>query len=108
MRHRNHTTTMGGKTMIRLSVLYPNQGGKFDMEYYLNTHIPLVHRLLDAYGLLRTKVDRGVGSAQPGAPAPFIATAHLVFASAEQMSKGLAVHDPRLAADVPNFTDIKP
>ena len=94
--------------MIRVSVLYPNKKGKFDLDYYLNRHIPLVHRLLDPYGLIRTEVDKGLGSAEPGAPAPYVAVAHLIFASLEQMQQGLAAHDPDLAADMPNYTDIGP
>jgi uncharacterized protein (TIGR02118 family) len=35
--------------MIKISVLYPNnEGAKFDMAYYCQTHIPLVKRLLGA------------------------------------------------------------
>lgn len=93
--------------MIRVSVMYPNEGD-FDMDYYMNKHIPLVHKLLDDYGLARTEVDKGIGTAKPGAPAPFVAVAHLVFNSMEEMGKGLQAHDPELAADVPNFTTIKP
>jgi len=94
--------------MIRVSVMYPNHGGKFDMEYYIKQHIPLVHRLLDSYGLVRTEVDKGMGTAKPGAPAPFIAVGHLVFDSIDNMQKGLGAHDPDLAADLKNFTDIQP
>jgi uncharacterized protein (TIGR02118 family) len=93
--------------MIRVSVLYPNTG-KFDMEYYLTHHIALVHRLLDAMGLVRAEVDQGIGSVPPNAPAPYIAIGHLVFDSLENMQKALQKHDPALAADVPNFTDIRP
>lgn len=94
--------------MVRVTVLYPNDGGKFDMAYYLNKHIPLCHTLLDSCGLVRTEVDRGIGTIRPGAPAPFVAIAHLVFNSVEEMQKGLSQHDPALAADVPNFTTIQP
>ncbi len=33
--------------MIKISVLYPNEKGKkFDMEYYCNSHIPMVQEKL--------------------------------------------------------------
>ena len=61
--------------MIRVSVLYPNEAEKkFDHDYYANQHLPLVKELLGET-LLRAEVDRGVGSAEPGAPAPFVAGA---------------------------------
>jgi hypothetical protein len=32
-----------GKEMIKVSVFYPNEKGKkFDMEYYLDKHVPMV------------------------------------------------------------------
>jgi uncharacterized protein (TIGR02118 family) len=96
------------KKMIRASAMYPNEGGKFDMDYYLNKHIPLIHKLLDSFGLVRTEVDRGIGTAEPGAPAPFLVVGHLIFHSIEDMQKGLQAHDPELAADAPNYTDIRP
>ena len=87
--------------MIRISVLYA-QGGKFDFDYYVNTHMALVHKLLDPYGLIKSEVDRGIGDS------PYAAVGHLVFKSAEDMQKGLQAHDPELAADLVNFSDIKP
>ena len=77
-------------------------------EYYLNKHAALVHKLLDPYGLVRVEADKGIGTAQPGAPAPYVAVGHMIFNSIEEMGKGLAAHDAELAADVPNFTTIKP
>ena len=94
--------------MIRVSVMYPNDGGRFNLDYYLNTHKPLVHKLLEPYGLLRLEVDKGIGGGGPGTPAPYIAIGHLIFEDPESMQKGLQAHDPDLAADLPNFTDIKP
>ncbi len=87
--------------MMRVSVMYP-QGGKFNFEYYTNQHMKLVHKLLDPYGLVQTEVNKGVGTA------PFIAIGHLVFKTMEDMEKGLQAHDPELAADLVNFSDIKP
>ena len=87
--------------MIRISVLYP-QGGKFDFDYYVNKHMRLVHALLDSYGLVKTEVDKGIGTV------PYVAIGHLVFKTIEDMQKALRDHDPKLAADVVNFTDVKP
>jgi uncharacterized protein (TIGR02118 family) len=87
--------------MIRVSVLYPGPG-KFDFEYYSKEHMQLVHRLLDPFGLVKSEVDKGVGDA------PFVAMGHLIFNTVGDMEKGLQAHDPDLAADLANFTDIKP
>ncbi|MBN1566468.1 MAG: EthD family reductase [Acidobacteria bacterium] len=87
--------------MVRVSVMYP-RGGKFDFDYYSKKHMSLVHKLLDSFGLIKSEVNRGVGDS------PFIAIGHLVFDSMENMQKGLQAHDPELAADLVNFSDIKP
>jgi uncharacterized protein (TIGR02118 family) len=87
--------------MIRISVLYP-RGGKFDFDYYIKTHMGLVHKLLDPFGLVKTEVDKGVEDS------PFIAAGHLLFNTKEEMQKALQAHDPELAADLVNFSDIKP
>jgi uncharacterized protein (TIGR02118 family) len=87
--------------MIRVSVLYP-RGGKFNFDYYVNKHMKLVHKLFDSFGLVQTEVDKGVGSV------PYVAIGHLVFKTIEDMQKGLQAHDPELAADLVNFSDVKP
>ena len=94
--------------MIRVSVMYPNETGKrFDWTYYLDKHQAAVHQKLQPLGLVRKEVDRGVGTAQPGAQAPFIAMAHMYFDCMEDTQKCLA-HAAELMSDVPNFTDIQP
>jgi hypothetical protein len=62
----------------------------------------LVHKLLDSFGLLKSEVDKGVGDV------PYTAIGHLIFKTAEDMQKGLQAHDPELASDLVNFSDIKP
>jgi uncharacterized protein (TIGR02118 family) len=94
--------------MIRLSVMYGNDGGKFDLDYYMNKHIPMARKLMEPFGLVSVEVDKGIGSAAPGVPAPFVVVAHMVFDSLEEMQKGLQIHDPKMAADVPNYTDTMP
>jgi uncharacterized protein (TIGR02118 family) len=87
--------------MIRISVMYP-KGGKFNFDYYVNQHMALVHKLLDPFGLVKTEVNKGIGDS------PFMAIGHLVFNTLEEMEKGLKAHDPKLAADLVNFSDVQP
>ena len=94
--------------MIRVSVIYPNEPGKkFDWDYYLNNHKTLVREKLGGIGLVKAETDRGVGTVQPGAPAPFIAVGHMYFECMEDLQKCLPSAG-ELMSDVPNFTDIQP
>ncbi len=89
--------------MIRVSVLYPS-GGKFDHDYYVNTHMKMVaDRVGDA--LVRFEVDKGVAGAAPGSPAPYIAVGHLYFNSLPEFAQAFGAHVGEIMADVPNFTD---
>lgn len=94
--------------MIKVSVLYPNgDGKKFNTEYYLNTHVPLVSKTLgDA--LIKSSYDKGVGGAEPGSSAPFAAIANLFFNSMEEFGEAFSTGAPLLMNDLPNFTDIEP
>ena len=52
--------------MIKVSVLYPNNdGSKFDMEYYLAKHMPMVRQKL-AGALRGSAVEQGLAGMQPG------------------------------------------
>ena len=94
--------------MIKATVFYPAGEGSFDMDYYLNSHIPFAEKLMKPYGLVRIEVDKGLGGGGPGEAAPYETIAHLVFNSLEDFQKASSAHDADLAADVKNFTDIKP
>ena len=65
------------KGMIKVCVLYPaGENKNFDMEYYYDTHVPLVSKTLgDA--LKVASYDKGLGGGTPGSPAPFVAVANL-------------------------------
>ena len=92
--------------MLRMTVLYPRgEDSHFDMDYYLESHIPLMEELLgDA--MARYEVDKGVGSARPGDPPPYMAVGHFFFASGDDM-KVLGQHAREIAKDVPNFTNVQ-
>ncbi len=95
--------------MIKVSVLYANEEGKkFDMDYYSGKHMPMVQSRLDSMGLLRYEVERGVSSADPNAPAPFVAIGVLYFNTAEEVHEGFKTHGREIMGDLPNYTDISP
>jgi uncharacterized protein (TIGR02118 family) len=96
-------------SMIRVTVLYPNEPGKrFDHAYYAGKHLPLVMERLKGSGMLRYEVDKGLAGGGPGAPAPFIAACHLYFNAAADFQKGIGAHGGEIMADIPNYTDISP
>jgi uncharacterized protein (TIGR02118 family) len=95
-----------GANMIKVSVLYPNsEAATFDMDYYCNTHMPLVKRLLGE-ALKGLSADQGV--ATPDSPAPYIAMGHLLFESLGDFQAAMATHGPALMADIPNYTNARP
>jgi hypothetical protein len=51
---------------ITVSVMYPNGGSKFDMDYYLGTHGPLVRDKWDSKGLKSLKVIKGLARPPTG------------------------------------------
>jgi len=95
--------------MIRLSVSYPNQpGARFDLDYYLNHHMPMVAAKLAAHGMTGWTVDKGVGGFVPGSPAEYLIQARLDIETMEGLQAGMASEGASIMADVPNYTDIRP
>jgi uncharacterized protein (TIGR02118 family) len=94
--------------MIKVSVLYPNEEGKkFDMDYYCNSHIPMVQEKLGA-ALKGGAVEQGLSGAEPGSPATYVAMGHLLFDSVEAFQSAFGPHAEAIMADIPNYTDIQP
>jgi uncharacterized protein (TIGR02118 family) len=95
--------------MFRVVVSYPNTpGSRFDMDYYLNKHTPLVLEKLKPHGLTDVNVDQGIGGGTPGSPAQYQVQAYLNFPTAEQLQAGMAAAGASLMADLKNFTDVRP
>ena len=96
------------KGMIKVSVLYPNGEGKtFDMDYYCNTHLPLVGELLGDY-LKAATVEKGIGGAAPGSTAPFAGMGNMYYDSIEDFGNAFGPNADKIMADLPNFTNIEP
>jgi uncharacterized protein (TIGR02118 family) len=94
--------------MIKVSVFYPQSGdGKFDMNYYVTKHMPMVRQKLGA-ACKGASVDQGVGGGGPGMPATYVAMGHLLFDSLEAFQAAFAPHSKEIMADIPNYTKIEP
>jgi uncharacterized protein (TIGR02118 family) len=92
--------------MIKLSVMYPqSESMKFDMDYYRQTHLPMVRRLIGE-NLKGLSIDHAV--AVKDFPAPYAVIANLLFESVAAMQAVLAEHGPVLAGDIPNYTNAQP
>jgi uncharacterized protein (TIGR02118 family) len=93
--------------MIKVSVLYPNgANSNFDMNYYLTKHIPMVKQKPGA-ACKSVSVEEGIAGAQ-GAPATYLAMAHLTFDSVDAFQKTFGPHAEAIMGDVPNYTNTEP
>lgn len=94
--------------MIRVLAMYPQtEGARFDLDYYVNTHIPMCQKFAEGLGMVFA-VDRGIGTVMPGAPAPFVAMAVVTAPSLEALQQYLGENGAAIMGDIPNYTDIQP
>jgi uncharacterized protein (TIGR02118 family) len=94
--------------MIKVTVLYPNaSGAKFDMNYYVTKHMPLV-RDRCAPECHSIGAEGGVGGGAPGSPAPYIAVGYLTFDSVAAFQKAFTPHMAEIMGDIPNYTNTSP
>lgn len=96
--------------MVRISILYPNnKGSRFDVPYYVGTHMPMSIKLLSAHsGFKGVSVEHGLGGAVPGSEPTYIAMCHFLFNSTEDFLAAFMPNASMLQADMPNYTDIEP
>src|SRR5262245_20522476 len=92
--------------MIRVAVFYP-QSKKFDWDYYLNKHMPLVQKLLGP-ALKKAEVDKGIAGGAPGTTATYPAVCTLHFDSVEAFQAAFGPHAQAIMGDIPNYTDAQP
>lgn len=88
--------------------MYPSsEGSTFDMDYYVNKHLPMVGELMGEV-ILGTSLEKGVASAAPGAPAPFMAIAHIYCNSPEDFTTSFGQNIEKIGGDIPNYTNVEP
>lgn len=94
--------------MIRINILYPI-GGRFDMAYYLDIHMPRSIELLSAgKGYRGVSVERGLGGAEPGSDPAFVALCQYTFDTIEDFMAAFMPYAEELQGDMANYTDIEP
>jgi uncharacterized protein (TIGR02118 family) len=94
--------------MIKVSVLYPGGvGSTFNMDYYLNRHIPMVRAKLGT-ACKGAAVEQGLGGATPDSPPAFSAMGHLYFDSVQAFQAAFGPHAGAIMDDIPNYTNIQP
>jgi uncharacterized protein (TIGR02118 family) len=94
--------------MITVNVLYPNtDGAKFDMDYYLTSHIPMLKRELGS-ALKGCIVEQGLGGRAPYPKAQFAVLCHLRFDSLESYEQAIAPVAGQIRNDVANYASEPP
>ena len=96
--------------MTKISILYPNhKGSRFDMNSYLNIHMPMsIERLSSAKGFRGVSVERGVSGTVLGSAPTYIAMCHFLFDSVEDFMVAFTPHASVLQGDISNYTDVEP
>ena len=95
--------------MVKISILYPNkENARFDMDYYLNQHMPMSIDLLKAHaGFKSVSVEKGIAGGAPNEAPQFIAMCHYTFDSVENFLAAFMPNSATLQGDMPNYTDIE-
>lgn len=90
-------------------VLYPNEDDlKFNMSYYLKSHLPLVKENFGSYGLKRVDVTE-FGPSPDGTKPAFAIQAVIVWGSQDDMKKAMASTEAGLVfGDIKHFCNAKP
>ena len=93
--------------MIRVSVMYgAKEGGTFDYDYYMKTHIPMVKQRLGS-ALKQIDAFKGIG-APGGAAATYVTVASLYFDSVPAFEGAFGPHAGEILGDIKNFSNIEP
>jgi uncharacterized protein (TIGR02118 family) len=94
--------------MIRATVLYPSSATRFDYDYYVNRHTPMVLDLWKPHGLVNVEISKGISGLMPSTKPPYVTITNLTFTSLEALQSALAAAGAQVMADIANFTDVQP
>ena len=93
---------------VTFTAMYPNtEGSNFDIDYYMNKHIPLVQKLW-GNKLLKTQVVSDLPNPLTGDAPTYRVIAHLEVTNKTDLISLIEAHGKELGEDFPNYSDIKP
>jgi uncharacterized protein (TIGR02118 family) len=94
--------------MIRIAAVYAREKGtKFDLNYYIHTHLPAVQKKFGPYGLTRIEIDTPLES-PGGGQSPFFAIGYLYFPSLAHFQEAYSKVGREVISDIVKYTDVKP
>ena len=94
--------------MVKVSILYPSKPGcRFDVDYYLNTHMPLALGLLGS-AVKAVSVEIGMLGGTADQLPPFTAIAGFTCETVQAFTDAFLANADVLQSDIPNYTDIAP
>jgi uncharacterized protein (TIGR02118 family) len=94
--------------MVKVSIFYPSKpGSHFDVDYYLNSHIPLALGLLGS-AVKAVSVEIGTLGGAPGQLPPFTAICAFTCETVQAFTDAFLPNGDILQADIPKYTDIAP
>lgn len=94
--------------MIKVSVLYPHiSEEKFDIDYYINVHMPMVREKLGA-ALKGMAVEHGISGPSSKLAPTYVCMGHMLFDSIDAYKAAFMPLAAEIMADSPNYTKVKP
>ncbi|HTM18587.1 MAG TPA: EthD family reductase [Terracidiphilus sp.] len=94
--------------MVKVSIFYPSKpGAHFDVNYYIDTHIPLVLGLLGS-AVKSVSVEIGMLGGTPDQLPPFTAICSFTCETIQAFTDAFLPNADILQSDIPKYTDIAP
>lgn len=96
--------------MFNISSIYPKKEGYiFDVDYYLNKHMPMsIDLLSNAKGFKGVSVEKGIDIEEPKIESSYVAMCHYYFETLEDFMTAFGPHAEKLQGDIINYTNIEP
>ena len=94
--------------MIKVSVFYPHEENKpFDLNYYMEKHIPMVIELLGD-NLKGATIEKGLGGPESGSSPTYVVMTNMYFDSVADFENSFGPNADTIMGDKPNYTEVDP